>query len=99
MRVASTLIPYRGIGGAVGIEHDWELDGLCRKESDPEIFFPETSGTPHLAKAVCRRCPVRATCLTTALRRNEPIGVWGGLTARERRKLATRRGLLDRFER
>lgn len=78
-------------------EHDWELEGLCRLERDPEIFFPETSGTPWLAKAVCRRCPVRAVCLSTALRRNEPIGVWGGLTTRERRKLLRRRALMTRF--
>jgi WhiB family redox-sensing transcriptional regulator len=89
----------RGSGDVVGDQHDWELSGLCRTEPDPEIFFPETSGTPWLAKSVCRRCPVRAQCLTTALVRDEPVGVWGGLTARERRKLVKRRGLLTAFGR
>ena len=44
------------------------------------------------AKAVCSTCPVRRECLEEALRysttRQECIGVWGGLTWKERQKLA-----------
>jgi WhiB family redox-sensing transcriptional regulator len=34
--------------------------------------------------AVCAGCPVRAACLTHALTHDEPWGMWGGLTTRER---------------
>ena len=30
------------------------------------------------AKAICARCTVREVCLTRALERHEPCGVWGG---------------------
>lgn len=43
------------------------------------------------AKAVCATCPVRQECLEEALQysttRQECIGVWGGLTWKERQKL------------
>jgi WhiB family redox-sensing transcriptional regulator len=48
----------------------------CR--SDPELFFAERPEDVQLAKALCGRCPVRAACLTGALQRAEPWGVWGG---------------------
>ena len=44
------------------------------------------------AKAVCRRCPVRARCLAEALERL-PHGIAGGLTAGERRRVRAARGL------
>ena len=36
------------------------------------------------AKAVCAACPVCAACLAHALAYDEPWGIWGGLTTRER---------------
>lgn len=38
------------------------------------------------AKRVCRGCDVRDECLVEALRNNERDGVWGGMTARDRRR-------------
>jgi WhiB family redox-sensing transcriptional regulator len=32
------------------------------------------------------RCPVRQDCLEAALVRDESYGVWGGLSARERKR-------------
>ena len=32
----------------------------------------------EFAKALCTDCPVQALCLTGALERREPWGVWGG---------------------
>lgn len=49
----------------------------CRV-NDPELFFAESPADVELAKALCRACPVRAQCLTGALERREPWGVWGG---------------------
>jgi WhiB family redox-sensing transcriptional regulator len=30
------------------------------------------------AKALCAQCPIRRQCLSAALQRAEPWGVWGG---------------------
>lgn len=54
-------------------------------------FFP-LSGLDDLgaaAKRVCASCPVRTDCLAVALTYGEDFGIWGGLTAAERRALAT----------
>ncbi|CAM5292519.1 transcriptional regulator WhiB [Streptomyces spiroverticillatus] len=66
----------------------------CENE-DPELFFPIGETGPALmwaeeAKAVCRRCPLMESCLKGALNRNEQYGVFGGLSASERRSLKRR---------
>jgi WhiB family redox-sensing transcriptional regulator len=45
---------------------------------DPDLWFAESPGDVERAKALCATCPARAECLTGALRRSEPCGVWGG---------------------
>lgn len=55
-----------------------ELDELPCRLVDPEVFFAESPVDVENAKALCRDCPVRAACLTGALKRREPWGVWGG---------------------
>jgi len=45
---------------------------------DPELFFAESPEDVETAKAMCRGCRVRLACLTGALERREPWGVWGG---------------------
>lgn len=72
----------------------WRRRGACR-DADPEMFFPVgNSGLAlmqeQMAKEVCRSCPVTATCLEWALTVGE-IGVWGGTTDEERRRLPLRR--------
>jgi WhiB family redox-sensing transcriptional regulator len=37
--------------------------------------------------AICETCSVKAECLAFALGTKQPLGVWGGLLPRERRKL------------
>ena len=37
------------------------------------------------AKALCRLCPVITQCRTHALTVREPYGVWGGLSAEDRK--------------
>lgn len=75
-------------------EREWRERAACR-DADPELFFPTAESGPARdvevaeAKAVCRRCPVRAQCLDEALARI-PYGIAGGLTEHERRLL--RRG-------
>lgn len=55
------------------------LDGLlpCQREN-PDLWFSEQPGDLEQAKAHCRPCPVRGSCLSGAVERREPYGVWGG---------------------
>ncbi len=46
--------------------------------ADPDLFFAESPADVETAKAICVDCPVRLTCLSSALDRHEPWGVWGG---------------------
>ncbi|MFE3112051.1 WhiB family transcriptional regulator [Kitasatospora indigofera] len=69
----------------------WEPSAACRTV-DPQVFFPSTDGqgpeqTTEAAKRVCNRCPVRRACLAHAMQNQEPVGIWGGLTTRERGRL------------
>jgi len=45
---------------------------------DPDLFFAESPQDVETAKAMCMDCAVRIACLTGALERQEPWGVWGG---------------------
>jgi WhiB family redox-sensing transcriptional regulator len=45
---------------------------------DPELFFAESPEDVECAKALCRGCPARIACLSGAIERGEPWGVWGG---------------------
>ena len=46
--------------------------------ADPELFFSEEKEVIAQAKTLCGGCPMKAKCLTGALSRAEPAGVWGG---------------------
>jgi len=65
---------------------EWMSGGLCA-QTDPEAFHPDRHGSVEAAKAVCVSCPVIEQCRTYALERGERFGVWGGLSARERKTL------------
>jgi WhiB family transcriptional regulator, redox-sensing transcriptional regulator len=52
------------------------LDLPCTE--DPELFFAESPEDVETAKALCRGCRAKTACLTGALERREPWGVWGG---------------------
>jgi WhiB family redox-sensing transcriptional regulator len=59
-----------------------ELDAFgallpCRS-FDPELFFAESPADVEYAKSLCTDCPVRRACLSGAIDRQEPWGVWGG---------------------
>jgi len=49
----------------------------CRRE-DSRLWFSDLPIDLQLAKAHCRSCPVRSSCLAGAVERHEPHGVWGG---------------------
>ena len=61
----------------------------------PELFFPIGNADPALiqieeAKVVCGGCDVVVTCLGWAMDSRQDAGVWGGLSADERRALKRR---------
>jgi WhiB family redox-sensing transcriptional regulator len=73
---------------------DFHEKGPARCSSphiDPDMFFTEPKEPGyredvHKAKAVCGPCVYKDECLIWALEKNE-IGVWGGTTEHERRRL------------
>ncbi len=52
--------------------------GLPCQVNDAELWFADNPADLERAKILCRGCPVRAACLTGAIARREPAGVWGG---------------------
>lgn len=68
----------------------WRSLGACRG-LDPDIFFPETADEEDLALGICAGCAVRVACLEHALARREKVGVWGGTTDKDRRRIVRQR--------
>ncbi len=65
---------------------DWREKALCTQVPG-DVWFPEGGENPRAAKRICGWCEVQAECLAFALKTNEQHGIWGGLSARERRAL------------
>lgn len=78
----------------------WREDALCR--GTESVFFlgfesSGRSGRPptvpndyvQFAKYICSLCPVKKQCLDYALGlpQGQQFGIWGGKTARERKKI------------
>ncbi|HYY18647.1 MAG TPA: WhiB family transcriptional regulator [Streptosporangiaceae bacterium] len=71
---------------------------------DPDQWFPVSTDAAHArqeasaALAICRSCPVRASCLAVSLRHWDlgQHGIWGGLVAAERVQLRRRIAAGDR---
>lgn len=78
-------------------------DAPC-SETNPDAFFPDdmkenvmayrpTYEFEDEAKKVCAGCPYRAACLIYAMKDPTLVGIWGGLTEKDRNAL--RRGTRD----
>lgn len=67
---------------------NWRELALCR-QFDPDLWFPEAGegDNGHIAKQVCRQCPVRLECLTDAIDRHEREGIFGGFSRNKRAKI------------
>lgn len=74
----------------------WHSEAACRRDEAGMFFAPSKEPTAarlsreEAAKRVCARCPVMLECREHALLQPEPYGVWGGLTAAERRVVLAR---------
>jgi WhiB family transcriptional regulator, redox-sensing transcriptional regulator len=76
-------------------EWNWRRLAACRF-TDPDLFFPVSASGASVkqvaaAKAVCAGCQVRRECLAFALATRQVHGVWGGMSAEERRLAAADR--------
>lgn len=65
-------------------DESWKVRAACR-DSDTRLFFPERGDPVQEAKAICADCSVRTECLEYALAIPNCVGIWGGLSGRERR--------------
>lgn len=73
----------------IGVEENWEVEGLCRTSGYPDMWFPQPTEFTliKLAQKVCYRCPVIMECRSIALARGERNGVWGGLSETQRKRM------------
>lgn len=75
----------------------WHAEAVCHRDEAGLFFAPSKEPTAQrlareqAAKRVCAGCPVLIECREHALLQPEPYGVWGGLTAAERRVVLARR--------
>ncbi|MEX2278713.1 MAG: WhiB family transcriptional regulator [Acidimicrobiia bacterium] len=65
----------------------WRTMSACRDVGSDAFFVDDPVGVfeERSAKAVCGQCFVIDDCLAYALTHDAPFGVWGGMTAAERR--------------
>lgn len=66
-------------------EHGAPCDGYT------EEFYaePENRLSIQMAKFICATCPIQNICLDYALTAQEEYGIWGGMTAEERKYIYT----------
>ena len=72
---------------------EWQMQAACRGAEQRADFYPPTHAErkrerlarERRAKTMCAPCPVRGECLEHAVAADERYGVWGGLTADERK--------------
>ena len=83
----SLEIGPRIVAGAVAPVTSWQDHANC-SGVDQDLFFPQRGASTRKAKAICAACEVKAECLEFAITQGERIiGIWGGLSERERRKI------------
>ena len=70
----------------------WREEAAC-SGLDTNLFFPaaeEDQVLLAMARQVCATCPVQEACLAYAVESRQTVGIWGGATTRERRRLRRR---------
>jgi len=79
----------------------WHLSSICADPRlDPDLWFSDSD----TARRICSRCPVRNECLSYAMEVEEEsgdqlLGVWGGLSPIQRKRLREHPERLDRMRR
>ena len=83
----TNLQAYEKLAKAIAASHEIPP---CQM-TDPEIWYSDVTTGVHdfrTAKKFCAMCPVKMQCLEYAIVANETHGIWGGLSYKERRRLA-----------
>lgn len=62
----------------------WMANAVCASV-DPGLFFPEKGESTKAAKKICGTCPAAVACLAWAVAECIPHGIYGGVTAFDRR--------------
>lgn len=65
----------------------WKDEGACISVGT-DLFFPEEEDGPaqvRTVQQVCHECPVAVECRAAGML--EEYGIWGGLTAKERKRI------------
>jgi WhiB family redox-sensing transcriptional regulator len=66
---------------------NWRFDAAC-KSTDTELFFADSDQDAiRRAKGLCAGCPVRKACLEFAIEARVDDGIFGGKTARQRKRI------------
>jgi len=71
-------------------QRDWRDKAACI-EAESALFFPNTKDHyehEYEAFMVCNRCEVRQECLRYAVEHHETIGIYGGMTPKQRQKMS-----------
>jgi len=66
--------------------HRWEDDAACRPYPTWWWFSPDAVESVE-AFSICATCAVRSECLAFALERPQLLGLWGGMTEDDRRRI------------
>jgi WhiB family redox-sensing transcriptional regulator len=74
---------------ALTVGDTWTERASCRG-MDLGAFFARSLPDARDAIRICERCDVRQQCLDYAVDNDMDLGVWGGLTERQRRAYARR---------
>lgn len=88
-------------GAATTAAWDWQLHARCRG-LPAEVFYTgdDDRGTRRVAheehaKQICHDCPVLRECLGHAIEADEPYGIWGATTPKERAALRSSQGFIS----
>lgn len=71
---------------------EWQTRAACKGRVDPDFIEPKSPAEDAECRALCAACLMREQCLATALATGEAWGLWGGIDAEERLRIAERDG-------
>jgi WhiB family transcriptional regulator, redox-sensing transcriptional regulator len=86
----SDVVTFTELAEALFARPGWQELSNCIG-LDSELFFPERGEATEEAKRICFHCPVKVDCLEYALTHFIKVGVWGGRSERERRRMRKER--------
>lgn len=80
------------------MSRDWIKKANCR-EMDTDLFFPERGASAKEAMEICAACKVAEPCLAMALIDKLHVGIYGGMSERQRRRMPKeqKQQILDKY--